>query len=72
MTALGLSNVIELLAKYGADLNIEISGTNLSPLNIAAKHGHEQTYSALMTFGALVLFPPVITSEQNSQMCHKR
>ena len=46
-SALGLEEVIDYLSEAGCDMNLPTSGTNLTPILIAAYHGHRSAYRAL-------------------------
>ena len=52
ITALNLTDLIEFLSMHGADINVKAKDTNLTPLVIAAAHGHDQSCRILMAKGA--------------------
>ena len=53
--ALDLTSAVEQLGLHGADMNLKISGTNLSPFVIASALGLDHTITALLSRGAQLL-----------------
>ena len=55
ITALNMTDLIEVLCMHGADINVKAKDTNLTPLVIAAAHGFDQSCRILMAKGAQVV-----------------
>lgn len=52
---LDFAHVIEAMAQLGSDVNNMVTGTNITPLIIAAARGHKKTVKTLIHFGAQIL-----------------
>lgn len=46
---------IEMMIEHGANVNLAVPGTNITPLVIAAARGHDSTVKALVRCGASIL-----------------
>ena len=55
LAVLNHSEAIELMAKNGANVNLAVKGTNITPLVIAASRGCDSTVKVLVRAGARIL-----------------
>jgi hypothetical protein len=47
--------LIEMIATYGANINLKAKGTNLTPLIIAASRGFDKSIRCLINLGAQIM-----------------